>query len=131
GHSCGLPSRPLLIRAQPSDPSLRAMRGLLQRLPWLLFGLYAGVLADRVDRRILVVGVDLTRTAVLAALTTMLVTGRVDITVVLVTMFLLGTAEVFADTTSGTLLPMVVGKADLGIGNARLMAGVLTRDQRR
>ena len=52
-----------------------------------------------------------------------------DITVVLVTMFVLGTAEVFADTTSGTLLPMVVGKADLGIGNARLMAGVLTMNQ--
>ena len=28
-----------------------AFGALLQRLPWLLFGLYAGVLADRVDRR--------------------------------------------------------------------------------
>jgi predicted MFS family arabinose efflux permease len=41
-------------------------------------------------------------------------------------MFLLGTAEVFADTTTGTLLPVVVTKADLGIGNARLAAGSLT-----
>jgi hypothetical protein len=44
-------------------------------------------------------------------------------------MFLLGCAEVFADTTTGTLLPMVVDKADLGIGNARLMAGFLTTNQ--
>jgi MFS family permease len=57
------------------------------------------------------------------------VTGTVTIGVVLITMFLLGTAEVFADTTTGTLLPMVVGKADLGIGNARLMAGMLTMNQ--
>jgi MFS family permease len=129
GDGIGLAAGPLLVAAQTSDPVLVALAGLLQRLPWLLFGLYAGVLADRVDRRILVVTVDLTRAAVLAALTTMLVTGHVDITVVLVTMFVLGTAEVFADTTSGTLLPMVVGKADLGLGNARLMAGVLTMNQ--
>jgi MFS family permease len=129
GDGIGLAAGPLLVASQTSDPVLVALAGLLQRLPWLLFGLYAGVLADRVDRRILVVTVDLTRAAVLGALTTMLVTGHVDITVVLVTMFVLGTAEVFADTTSGTLLPMVVGKADLGIGNARLMAGVLTMNQ--
>jgi predicted MFS family arabinose efflux permease len=41
-------------------------------------------------------------------------------------MLLLGTAEVFADTGAGTLLPMVIAKEDLGIGNARLMAGELT-----
>jgi predicted MFS family arabinose efflux permease len=56
-------------------------------------------------------------------------TGHVDITVVLVTMFLLGTAEVFADTAVHTLLPMVVAKADLGIGNARMMAAGLTMNQ--
>jgi MFS family permease len=126
GDGIGLAAGPLLIASQTSDPFLVAMGGLLQRLPWLLFGLYAGVLADRVDRRLLVVTVDLVRAAVLAVLTVALVTGRADVTVVLVTMFLLGTAEVFADTTTGTLLPMVVAKADLGIGNARLSAGSLT-----
>jgi MFS family permease len=129
GDGIGLAAGPLLVASQTSDPFLVALAGLLQRLPWLLFGLYAGVLADRVDRRVLVIAVDLTRAAVLAALTGMLVTGTVDITVVLVTMFLLGTAEVFADTTSGTLLPMVVGRADIGIGNARLMTGALTMNE--
>jgi MFS family permease len=129
GDGISLAAGPLLVASQTSDPFLVALAGLLQRLPWLLFGLYAGVLADRVDRRMLVVAVDLARAAVLAVLAAMLVTGRVDITVVLVAMFLLGTAEVFADTTSGTLLPMVVGKADIGIGNARLTAGVLTMNE--
>src|SRR4051812_46111821 len=126
GDGIGLAAGPLLIASQTSDPFLVAMAGLLQRLPWLLFGLYAGVLADRVDRRLLVVAVDLTPAAVLAVLTGTLVTGHVTGTVVLVAMFLLGTAEVFADPTTGTLLPMVVAKPDLGIGNARLMAGALT-----
>ena len=129
GDGIGLAAGPLLIASQTLDPFLVALAGLLQRLPWLLFGLYAGVLADRVDRRRLVVVVDLMRAVVLAVLTLTLVTGSVNITIVLVTMFLLGTAEVFADTTTGTLLPMVVAKADLGIGNARLMAGFLTTNQ--
>jgi MFS family permease len=126
GDGIGLAAGPLLIASQTSDPLLVAMGGLLQGLPWLLFGLYAGVLADRVDRRRLVVAVDLGRAVVLAVLTTTLITDSVNVTVVLVTMFVLGTAEVFADTTTGTLLPMVVPKADLGIGNARISAGSLT-----
>ena len=73
--------------------------------------------------------VDLLRAGVLVVLATAVVTGRVSILVVLITMFVLGVAEVFADTTSGTLLPMVVAKDDLGIGNARLMAGFLTTNQ--
>jgi MFS family permease len=126
GDGIGLAAGPLLIASQTSDPFVVAMGGLLQGLPWLLFGLYAGVLADRVDRRRLVVAVDLVRAGVLVVLTTTLVTGSVNVPVVLTTMFLLGTAEVFADTTTGTLLPMVVSKADLGIGNARISAGSLT-----
>jgi MFS family permease len=66
---------------------------------------------------------------VLAILTMAVVTGHVDITVVLVTMFLLGTAEVFADTAVYTLLPMVVTKRDLGIGNARMTTAGITMNQ--
>jgi MFS family permease len=129
GDGIGLAAGPLLVASQTSDPLLVAMAGLLQRLPWLLFGLYAGVLADRIDRRLLVVAVDLTRAGVLAVLTMAVVSGHVDITVVLVTMFLLGTAEVFADTAVHTLLPMVVDKRDLGIGNARMTTAGITMNQ--
>jgi MFS family permease len=129
GDGIGLAAGPLLVATQTSDPLLVAMAGLLQRLPWLLFGLYAGVLADRVDRRLLVIAVDLVRAGVLAVLTTALVTDHVNVTVVLVTMFLLGTAEVFVDTTTNTLLPMLVDKRDLGIGNARLMTAGITMNQ--
>jgi MFS family permease len=129
GDGIALAAGPLLVASQTQDPILVALAGLLQRLPWLLFGLYAGVLADRVDRRLLVIAVDLLRAAVLVVLTAALVTGVVNVPVVLVAMFLLGTAEVFVDTTSATLLPMVVDKRDLGIGNARLMTAGITMNQ--
>lgn len=126
GDGIVLAAGPLLVASQTSDPLLVALAALLQRLPWLVFGLYAGVLADRVDRRTLVIVADLLRVAILTGLALTLVTGVVNVGVVLTAMLLLGVAEVFADTTTGTLLPMVVSKADLGIGNARVMAGFLT-----
>jgi MFS family permease len=129
GDGIGFAAFPLLVASQTQDPVLVALAGLLQRLPWLLFGLYAGVVADRVDRRRLVVAVDAARAAVLALLTATVVTGAVDIRVALVAAFLFGSAEVFADTTTGTLLPMVVDRTDLGIGNARLMTGMVTMNQ--
>jgi MFS family permease len=129
GDGMGLAAGPLLIASQTRDPLLVALAGLLQRLPWLLFGLYAGVLADRVDRQRIVVTGDLLRAAVLGVLTVTLLTGSVSTAVVLGAMPLLGTAKVFADTATGTLLPMVVADHDLGIGNARLMTGFLTAGQ--
>jgi MFS family permease len=129
GDGIALAAGPLLVASQTSDPLLVALAGLLQRLPWLLFGLYAGVLADRIDRRLMVIVVDVLRAGVLVVLTAALVTGAVNVPVVLAAMFLLGTAEVFVDTTSHTLLPMVVDKADLGIGNARLMTAGITMNQ--
>ena len=44
-------------------------------------------------------------------------------------MFLLGTAEVFADNTSSTLMPMLVHRDDLALANARLTAGFITVNQ--
>jgi MFS family permease len=126
GDGIGVAAGPLLIASQTQDPLLVALGALLGKLPWLLFGLYAGVLADRIDRRAMVVAVDLMRAVVLAVLAMAIVGDQVSIALVLIAMLLLGTAEVFADTGAGTLLPMVIAKEDLGIGNARLMAGELT-----
>jgi predicted MFS family arabinose efflux permease len=120
---------PLLVASQTHNPLLVAGAAVVSQVPWLLFGLVAGALADRLDRRLIVIVVDSLRALVLAGLCVVIVTGRVDITLVMVAMFALGTAEVFADATTGTLTPMLVEKADLGIANARIMAGFVTVNQ--
>jgi hypothetical protein len=61
GDGIALAAGPLPVAGQTQDPFLVALGALLQRLPWLLFGLHAGVLADRVDRRRLVIALDLAR----------------------------------------------------------------------
>src|SRR3546814_1568170 len=68
GDGVALAAGPLLIASQTHDPFLVAMGVLVQRLPWLLFGLYAGAVADRLDRRRLVITVDLLRVLALAVL---------------------------------------------------------------
>ena len=120
---------PLLVASETRDPFLVALAWMLQYLPWLIFGLFAGVVADRVNRKWLICVADSCRVVVLTVLVGTIVTGRVDIAIVLAAMFLLGIGETFADTTTATLLPMVVAKKDLGIGNARLLAGTVTLNQ--
>ena len=63
GDGIALAAGPLLVASQTRDPLLVASAVFLQGLPWLLFGLYAGVVADRHDRRLIVVTVDVVRGA--------------------------------------------------------------------
>src|SRR4051812_12961487 len=77
----------------------------------------------------MVVLVDLLRTIVLALLVVSIVTGTVNIALVLVAMFLMGTAEVFSNTASSTLMPMLVPRSDLAIANARIQTGWVTVNQ--
>jgi MFS family permease len=129
GDGLALAAGPLLVASQTHQPFLVALAALLQRLPWLVFGLYAGALADRVDRRLMVMTCDALRVAVLAVLAVAIATGEVGIHVVLVAMLLIGVAETFSDSASRTLLPMLVARADLGIGNARLQTGAIALNQ--
>lgn len=129
GDGISLAAGPLLVASRTDDPFLVSLAVLLQQLPWLVFGLHAGALADRVDRRLVVVVVDLVRAGVLGVLALSLATETVSIAVVLAALFLLGTAEVFADTASATLLPMLVGREDLALANARLQTGFVTMNQ--
>ena len=129
GDGIALAAGPLLVASQTDQEFLVALAALLQWAPPLLFGLYAGALTDRVDRRLLVATVDLLRGGVLVVLATTIATGHVSVGLVLVSLFLMGTAEIFADNASSTLLPMVVARADLAVGNARLQTGFITVNQ--
>ena len=126
GDGVALAAGPLLIVSQTREPFVIALATLLQRLPWLVLGLHAGVIADRYDRRFIIVTANLVRALVLGVLSTMIVTDAISVPAVLISLTALGTAEVFVDTTSSTLLPMLVAKGDLGVANSRLMFGRLT-----
>ncbi|MBF4563202.1 MFS transporter [Microbacterium sp. VKM Ac-2870] len=129
GDGIALSASPLLIASLTDSPLLVASGAMMQYLPWLLFGLFAGSVADHHDRRRLVMVADGLRAVLVAGLIAFLVTGHATVWIVLLAAFLYGTAEVFADSASSTLLPMLVRPVDLGVGNARLQAGYLVANQ--
>jgi MFS family permease len=129
GDGIALAAAPLLVASQTSSPFLVALAPLMLQLPWLLFGLWAGAIADRVDRRRLLIAMNGLRAVLVLGLALVIALDHVSITVVLIAVFLFGTTECFLDTVASTLLPMLVERQDLGIGNNRLMAGHITLNQ--
>ncbi len=129
GDGIVIAAGPLLVASESRDPFLVAMAWTLGFAPTMLFGLFAGVVADRVDRRLLITVANLCRVGLVAVLVSSILTGHVAIALVLAALFCVGVAETVADTTSATLLPMLVGRADLGIANARLLTGIVTLNQ--
>ncbi|MEO9139362.1 MAG: MFS transporter [Jatrophihabitans sp.] len=129
GDGIGLAAGPLLMASLTNDAFLISLAALAVWAPPLLFGLYSGVLADRLDRRRLVVWVNIARAAVLVVLTVAVFSDVVTAPLVLMALFAVGTAEVFADNTSATLLPMLVRRDDLAVANSRMLAGVITINQ--
>ena len=130
GDGVVLAAGPLLVASLTQDPFLVSLAFTAGFLPVLLFGIPGGAVADRVNRKRMVVWANLARAAVLLVLVGTIVTASVNIAIVLATLFVLGTAETFADSASSTLVPGLVAKEDLGIANARMQgASLLTNQQ--
>ena len=129
GDGIAAAAGPLLVAALTDEPFLVSMAALLRWAPPMVFGLYAGVLSDRHDRRRIVLVANAVRLLVLAGLVAALATDRLTVAGALAGLGLLATAEVFADNTTATLTPMLVPRADLAVANARVQTGFLTLNQ--
>jgi predicted MFS family arabinose efflux permease len=129
GDGIAVAAGPLLIASLTRDPFLVSLAALLGWAPPLLFGLGAGVLSDRVDRRRIVLTANAVRIVVLAALLVMMATGTLRVHWALLVIALVATTEVFADNTSAALTPMLVHRDDLALANARIGTGFLTLNQ--
>lgn len=129
GDGIALAAGPLLIASETRSAFLVAAAAFLQRLPWLVLGLPAGVLADRIDRRKLLVVSEGCRAFVIAVLAVGLIAGGVGVVWVLAAMLLLGVSDAFSNTTSGTLLPMLVEHDELGLANSRVQGAFVVCQQ--
>ncbi len=90
-------------------------------LPLLTFGLAAGLIADRVERRALMIAADVGRLVALGAVALVGVLGRVPPLWLLVLVVLtLGTGQLLFGVAYGAWLPDVTGDARLGQANAAL-----------
>jgi MFS family permease len=111
---------PLLAASLTRDPLLVSGVIVSLFLPWLLFALPGGALVDRMDRRLAMARTGLFRTLVLGGLTLTVGLGVVNIWIIYLAVFLLGSAETIYESASRALLPAVVRPGGLDSGNGKL-----------
>ncbi|SDU46122.1 MFS transporter [Amycolatopsis keratiniphila] len=111
------------------SPSLVAGLAAVSSLPWLVFALHAGVLADRVDRRRAMLAANLVRAALVAVLAAAIALGFGSIWLLYVVALGLGIAETVHDTAAQAILPQIVGRDRLTRANSRLFAAELTANE--
>jgi predicted MFS family arabinose efflux permease len=98
----------------------------LQRLPFPLLGLFAGVWVDRVRRRPLMIMADVIRLVALASLPVAAITHHLTLLHVYVVSTLIGIGRVLFDIAYLAYLPSLVGSVDLVEGNAKMEVATTT-----
>ena len=124
---------PLVAITLTDSPGLVSGVTLAVTLPWLLFALPAGALADRVDRRIAMVTANVVRAIGVAVLAVAVALGLESSPAAIWALYavalLLGTAETIYDTCAQSILPQVVARDQLPRANGRLLAAELTANE--
>ncbi|MGW0734716.1 MFS transporter [Streptomyces sp. NPDC002851] len=114
---------PLLAASLTRDPFLVTLVSACGYLPWLLFGLLGGAVADRVDQRRAMWATDVVRGLLMAGFAVAVALGHASIALLIALAFVLATLQTLFDNAATAVLPSLVGPEALGSANARLMTG--------
>jgi MFS family permease len=114
---------PWMATLLTTDAFLIGLVAAGRHAPWFLFALPAGVLTDRFDHRRILIGADLFRLVVAAALVVLALTaspGTGPALALAALSFALGSAEVLRDNTAQTFVPQLVERHQLERANSAL-----------
>lgn len=117
---------PLIAIGLTRSPAEIAAVTVAARIPYLVVGLIAGGLADRLDRRWTMLSVQVLRFTVISALAVLALAGVLSMPILYVAAFIIGTGETFFDTNAQAIVPALVGRDRLVIANGRLFAAETT-----
>lgn len=120
---------PLMAIQLTQSATLIAGLTVAATLPWLFFALTAGALADRVDRRKLMLWANVSRAVLPALLIAVILLDLGSIWALYVVALTVGVAETLYDTSAQSILPQIVNKGLLSRANGRLYAAELTANQ--
>lgn len=112
---------PLLALQVTASPFFVSAVFAANMSPWLVFGLWAGGLTDRLDRKILAQRTALVRVGLLSLLAVLILINTIPAGLLLGAAFVLGMSEVLADNVNGALIPSLVSEADLERANSRMV----------
>ncbi len=122
GDGMFLTAFPLLAASLTRDPGAIAGVTVAGRAAWIFFTLPLGALADRLNRRLLMVTADLGRGIVVALLAAAVITHSAHMWLLYVCALLLNIGEVLHTTASQAMFPALIGHDDLVEFNASLTA---------
>ena len=129
GDGVVLAAIPLLAASLSDSPTVVAIVATAGTLPWLLFSLVGGAIADRTDRRRAMSVVDGLRFVAMGALAIALLAGVESIALLVIVSFALGMAETVFDNASQAILPSVVPDELLETANGRLEGAQIVANQ--
>ncbi|HXR11428.1 MAG TPA: MFS transporter [Gaiellaceae bacterium] len=86
---------PLLVLAVTHSPAEAGVVGFLRILPWALFGFAAGVAADRLPRKRMMITGDVVRALLMASVVAAIALGRITFVQIAIVAFVEGTMYVF------------------------------------
>ncbi|MEV0735508.1 MFS transporter [Streptomyces sp. NPDC050549] len=111
---------PVLVFQQSRSPLLVSLVAAAGTLPYLVFGLVAGAVADRVDRRTLMIVTDCLSALCLGSLPVAQALGALTVGQVVVVAFLCSSLSLFFDAGGYGFVPALVGKDRLADANSAL-----------
>ncbi len=126
GDGLRLTALPLLASRITQNPMAIAGIWLASGLPWLLFSLLGGAVVDRLDRRRLMVRVQIVRGAVVGAFTIYALASTPPIPFMYALLFILTTCDVVFSSAAPSMLPRLVPGNLLASANSRLFGGQIT-----
>lgn len=118
GSSVTLVVLPVLIYRLTGSTVLTAVVAALEALPYVIFGLFAGALSDRWNRRSIMIAADLVDAVLLASLPVAYALGVLTVGQVLVVAFAGPAVAVFFDGANFGALPTLVGRDRIAQANA-------------
>jgi hypothetical protein len=113
---------PLLVFKLTGSPTNLALTTAAEFVPYLLFGLVLGAVVDRVDRKGLMISVDLVRAAVVGVLPALALLGVLRVEEIYAVAFVQATMGILFDAGEFAAVPSLVGRDELVTANARIMA---------
>ena len=113
---------PLLVFKLTGSATNLALTTVATFVPYLLFGLVLGAVVDQVDRRRMMVSVDLARGAIIAVLPVLSITGHLEVEHVYVVAFLQSTLGILFDCGEFAAVPSLVPSGDLVTANGWIMS---------
>ncbi|HYP72821.1 MAG TPA: MFS transporter [Microbacterium sp.] len=119
---------PLIATTLTRDPFAIAAIGALAFVPWLVFGIPAGMLVDRFDRRLIMALANALRGAVALWLAVLSVTGSLSLWALFVGTLVFGVGETLFDNATNAVVPAVVARPQLDRANGWMQAAQVTID---